>query len=77
MGYPACRRQGEQAPPQFFPGAGPDGPAPGKNYYTVVRVVYKQFPGSRGELQGGFSGCFNLFIGQFSFNFPNEFPLNS
>ena len=36
-------------------------------------VVYKQFPGIRGELQGGVLEGFDLIFGKFSVNFPDEF----
>ena len=35
-------------------------------------MVYKQFPGIRGELQGGVLEGFDLFFGEFSVKFPDE-----
>ena len=40
-------------------------------------VVYKQFPGIRGELQGGVLDGFDLFFGEFSVNFPDEFSVEN
>ena len=40
-------------------------------------VVYKQFPGIRGELQGGVLEGFDLFFWQFSVNFPDEFSVKN
>ena len=39
---------------------------------TFNWVVYKQFPGIPGELQGGVLEGFDLFFGEFSDNFPDE-----
>ena len=36
-------------------------------------LVYLQFRGTREKLQGGFLELFNLFFGQFSVNFRDEF----
>ena len=38
---------------------------------------YKQFPGIRGELQGGVLDGFDLFFGKFSVNFPDEFSVKN
>ena len=35
-------------------------------------MVYKQFPGIRGELQGGVLEGFDLFFEEFSVTFPDE-----
>ena len=40
-------------------------------------VVYKQFPGIRGELQGGVLEGFDLFFGEFSDNFPDDFSVEN
>ena len=40
-------------------------------------VVYKQFPGIRGELQGGVLDGFDLFFEEFSINFPDEFSVET
>ena len=40
-------------------------------------VVYKQFPGIRGELQGGVLDGFDMFFWKFSVNFPDEFSVNN
>ena len=42
---------------------------------TTTWVLYKQFPGIRGELQGGVLEGFDLFFGEFSVNFPDEFSV--
>ena len=36
-------------------------------------VVYKQFPGIRGELQGGVLDGFDQVFGEFSVKLPDEF----
>ena len=40
-------------------------------------MVYKQFPGIRGELQGGVLDGFDLFFGELSVNFPDEFSVEN
>ena len=38
-------------------------------------MVYKQFPGIRGELQGGVLEGFDFFFGEFSIHFPDKFSV--
>ena len=38
-------------------------------------MIYKQFPGIRGELQGGVLDGFDLFFGLLSINFPDDFSI--
>ena len=44
----------------------------GLSLHVFFWVAYKQFPGIRGELQGGVLEGFDLFFGGFSVNFPDE-----
>ena len=40
-------------------------------------MVYKQFPGIRGELQGGVLEGFGFIFGEFSDKFPDEFSVEN
>ena len=42
-----------------------------------VWVVYKQFPGIHGELQGRFWGVLELMFGQFYRYVPSELSMNN
>ena len=46
-------------------------------YIYVYWVVYKQFRGIRGELQGGVLEGFDLFFEEFSDKFPDEFSFKT
>ena len=45
--------------------------------YMTFSLVYKQFPGSRETLQGGFLECFTLFFWQFSVNVTDKFSIKN
>ena len=48
----------------------------GRIHTVYVSLAYKQFPGIRGELQGGIWEVFSLFFGHISINFPDKFSIN-